>query len=177
MDGMVTPGASPRVSVTGQLAVSPLANSTRTNIPPIGPSDPNQVSSKHTDEEFKQLKHQLIAAHKQIEEQQNKIQRLENIVMSVQEPALSPPPRRPQTMEQLEAMEELKMEVTILKEKVVKLMNENARLRMNFSSSVSRPLVGQPAPGNPVTMAQIPAPPPIHPVARSPIRPSPTMGI
>ena len=177
MDGMVTPGASPRVSVSGQLAVSPLANSTRTNIPPIGPSDPNQVSSKHTDEEFKQLKHQLIAAHKQIEEQQNKIQRLENIVMSVQEPALSPPPRRPQTMEQLEAMEELKMEVTILKEKVVKLMNENARLRMNFSSSVSRPLVGQPAPGNPVTMAQIPAPPPIHPVARSPIRPSPTMGI
>jgi coronin-1B/1C/6 len=167
MDGIYTPGASPRVSVA-PAAISPLTNSNRTNILPP-PAD--SVMCKHTDEEFKQLKHQLAAAHKQVEEQQNKIQRLENIVMSVQEPALSPPPRRPQTMEQLEAMEELKMEVTILKEKVVKLMNENARLRMNFSS-VSRPVANQPS-----TIAQVPAPPPIHPIARSPIRPPPTMGL
>jgi len=175
MDGIFTPGASPRVSLVP--AISPLANSTRSNLPPAAPADTGVAapSSKHTDEEFKQLKHQLNAAHKQIEEQQNKIQRLENIVMSVHEPALSPPPRRPQSMEQLEAMEELKMEVTILKEKVVKLMNENARLRMNFSSSsVTRPIV---VASGTSTMAQVPAPPPIHPVARSPIRPPPTMGV
>ncbi len=165
MDGIFTPGASPRVSIAP--GISPLTN--RTN---ILPPSADSVICKHTDEEFKQLKHQLATAHKQIEEQQNKIQRLENIVMSVQEPALSPPPRRPQTMEQFEAMEELKMEVTILKEKVVKLMNENARLRMNFSS-VARPLGNQPT----TTMAQVPAPPPIHPIARSPIRPPPTMGL
>jgi coronin-1B/1C/6 len=160
MNGVLTPIGSPRVSSSA--GSTPLGEYNRhTVLPPLGVGP---VPSRHTDDEFKQVKQQLAAAHKTIEEQQNKIQRLENIVMSVQEPALSPPPRR---VENSEMMEELRAEVTILKEKVVKLMNENARLRMNFSAaglSAPRPAI-------------VPAPPPIHPIARSPIRPPTTLGI
>ena len=122
-------------------------------------------------EDYKLLKHQLTSANRTIEDQTNRITRLEAIVMSMKEPAVSPAPKGRPPTELL--VEELKSEVTILKEKVVKLMNENARLRMAFSA-VPRPSSG--SPNVLATMSALPVPPPAHSIARSPpgrpIRPS-----
>jgi coronin-1B/1C/6 len=139
-------------NTTPNLASSPLAMSTKTNIQP------------QSAEEHKQLKHQLTSANRTIEEQANRIARLEAIVMSIQQPAVSPSPKH-RDRDHLEQIEELQTEVAILKEKVVKLMNENARLRMTFSSNGQRPGVAIFA-----TAASLPVPPPPHPVSRSPGR-------
>ena len=80
--------------------------------------------------------------------------------MSVQTPAKSPSPKH-RNREQMEQIEELQTEVAILKEKVVKLMNENARLRMTFSTNATIRPMG--------TSASLPIPPP-PPIARSPGR-------
>jgi len=126
-------------------SVAPLTNSSRSNVP---------------SEDYKQLKHQLAFANRTIEDQSNKILRLEAIVMSLKEPAVSPSPKHRQTNQQQELVEELRTEVAILKEKVVKLMNENARLRMTFSNGPKSVLA---------TMSSLPVPPP-PPITRSPAR-------
>lgn len=137
----------PHPATHSQTPLAPLTNSSRSNVPV---------------EDYKQLKHQLASANRTIEEQTNKISRLEAIVMSLKEPAVSPSPKHRQSSQQQELVEELRTEVAILKEKVVKLMNENARLRMTFSYA---------APNKNVlaTMSSLPVPPP-PPIARSPAR-------
>lgn len=131
---------------------------------PLSPSSRMNVQPQST-EEYKQLKHQLTTAHRTIEEQTNRIARLEAIVMSVQQPAISPSPKN-RNKDQQDQIEDLQAEVAILKEKVVKLMNENARLRMTFSASGQRPAVNVFATA---TSLPVPPPPP-HPIARSPGR-------
>jgi coronin-1B/1C/6 len=123
-----------------------LPTPSKTTVPTLPPVAP--VS----EDEYRSLKSQLHEANKTIEEQKSKIQRLEVIVMNTTEPTFSPPPVR-RTQVENALVEELQSEVTVLKEKVVKLMNENARLRMNFSIRASAPTT---------------APAPIQPVARSP---------
>jgi coronin-1B/1C/6 len=127
-----------------------------------------QSTASRPGEDYKMLKHQLTSANRTIEDQANKITRLEAIVMSMKEPAVSPAPKSRQNEEQAELVKDLKSEVMILKEKVVKLMNENARLRMAFSA-VPRPTHG--SPNVLATMSALPVPPPPHPIARSPGRP------
>ena len=137
---------APKISLTPAVS-PPLTSSSRSNVPT---------------EDYKQLKHQLTSANRTIDEQNNKISRLEAIVMSLKEPAVSPSPKHRQSSQQQELVEELRTEVSILKEKVVKLMNENARLRMTFSSVV-------PPKNVLATMSALPVPPP-PPISRSPAR-------
>ena len=119
-------------------------------------------------EDYKMLKHQLTSANRTIEDQTNRINRLEAIVMSMKEPAVSPAHRSRQVEDQTEVVKELRSEVLILKEKVVKLMNENARLRMAFSAV---PRHSNNPPNVLATMSALPVPPPPHPISRSPGRP------
>lgn len=141
---------------TASTSSTPRSTASRPNAPLVQP------------EEFKMFKHQLAAAHRTIEEQTNKIARLEAIVMSVKEPVVSPSPRNRKSLDQSQLVEDLRTEVSILKEKVVKLMNENARLRMAYSTVPRH----SSAPVNVLaTMSALPVPPPPHPVARSPGRP------
>jgi hypothetical protein len=141
---------------TASTASTPRSTVSRPGVPPV------------QQEDYKLLKHQLTSANRTIEDQANRITRLEAIVMSLKEPAVSPSPRNRQIPDQTQLVEELKSEITILKEKVVKLMNENARLRMAFST-VPRHSTG--SPNVLATMSALPVPPPPHPVARSPGRP------
>lgn len=116
-------------------------------MPPVAPRTPSI-----SEDEYRLVKSQLTQANKTIEEQQSRINRLETIVMNTAEPTLSPPPAKRCQVESA-LIDDLQNEVAVLKEKVVKLMNENARLRMNFSIRTAAPTT---------------APPPIQPVARSP---------
>lgn len=160
---MDTSGAStpmhipPQVDTKGTASTvsTPRSTSSRPGVPPIQQDD------------YKLLKHQLAGANRTIEDQAGRISRLEAIVMNLKEPAVSPSPKNKQS-DQSELVEELKSEVTILKEKVVKLMNENARLRMAFSAV---PRHTNSSPNVLATMSALPVPPPPHPIARSPGRP------
>jgi coronin-1B/1C/6 len=150
---------SPQVDTKGTASTASTPRSTYSR--PVAP-----ISLQH--EEYKLLKHQLTSANRTIDDQANRISRLEAIVMNLKEPAQSPSPKAKQNRDQMALVDELRSEVCILKEKVVKLMNENARLRMAFSAS---PRQTNNPPTILATMSALPVPPPPHPVARSPGRP------